>query len=180
MTTWGRILGGLVLVLLLAGGFLLGSHPVIRDVTTDPADPPLLAHPEVSPDLATVPSEEVRRALEAHHSELRPLVVPGESASALVPRVREVLAAAGLEVSELGGAASPREALVHAVATTRWMRFRDDVLVRLRQAGGESGDQGAAIRIDLRSASRVGKSDLGTNGLRLRDLRARLESALMR
>jgi hypothetical protein len=51
---------------------------------------------------------------------------------------------------------------IEAVATTRWFGFKDDVVVRVAAAGGGS-------RIDLRSRSRVGRSDLGANAKRIQD-----------
>eukprot|EP00193_Tetraselmis_chui_P005879 CAMPEP_0177766234 /NCGR_PEP_ID=MMETSP0491_2-20121128/8419_1 /TAXON_ID=63592 /ORGANISM="Tetraselmis chuii, Strain PLY429" /LENGTH=139 /DNA_ID=CAMNT_0019282641 /DNA_START=250 /DNA_END=665 /DNA_ORIENTATION=- len=49
---------------------------------------------------------------------------------------------------------------VECVDVTKLMRFKDDVLVRVTKAG-----EGA--RVDIRSASRVGKSDLGKNAERV-------------
>ena len=52
---------------------------------------------------------------------------------------------------------------LEAVATTRWFRFKDDIVVRLRDRA-EGG-----TRIDMRSKSRIGRSDLGTNARRKPD-----------
>lgn len=60
---------------------------------------------------------------------------------------------------------------LEAVDTTFWFGFRDDIVVRVSAAEGGS-------RIDVRSVSRVGVSDLGKNAERIRAfldaLRARL------
>ena len=56
-----------------------------------------------------------------------------------------------------------REGLIEAVARTPIMGFRDDVAVRVR-----SDPSGA--RIDVRSASRYGRHDFGTNASRIRSL----------
>jgi len=53
---------------------------------------------------------------------------------------------------------------VHAVFRTRILRFRDDVEFHL--------DRGAGV-IQVRSASRVGYSDLGTNRARIESIRDR-------
>jgi uncharacterized protein (DUF1499 family) len=50
---------------------------------------------------------------------------------------------------------------IEAIATTRLMRFKDDVAVRLRE-------DGARTRVDVRSKSRLGRGDLGTNARRIR------------
>lgn len=91
-----------------------------------------------------------------------PLPVPGELDSALddlqavlesLPRVQVV---------------SREGDYLHAVFVSRLFRFRDDVEFLLdRQAG----------HIDVRSASRVGYSDLGANRARVDELRRLLQPA---
>ena len=49
---------------------------------------------------------------------------------------------------------------VEAVETSFWFGFKDDIVVRAREA--QSG-----VRIDIRSKSRVGQSDLGVNAKRV-------------
>jgi uncharacterized protein (DUF1499 family) len=56
---------------------------------------------------------------------------------------------------------------VEATATTRWFGFKDDVVVRVRP-------DGAGSRIDVRSVSRVGGSDVGANAARIRAYLARV------
>ncbi|CAN1492679.1 Protein of unknown function DUF1499 [Rhabdaerophilaceae bacterium] len=56
-----------------------------------------------------------------------------------------------------------RQASLEAVAETRLMRFQDDVVIRLVQAG-------EGTRVDIRSASRIGQHDFGTNAARIRRL----------
>ncbi|MCA1789162.1 MAG: DUF1499 domain-containing protein [Thioalkalivibrio sp.] len=51
--------------------------------------------------------------------------------------------------------------MLHATATTFWFGFKDDVVVRVPP-------RGAGSLIDVRSASRVGHSDAGTNVKRIR------------
>ena len=58
-------------------------------------------------------------------------------------------------------AADKTQRRIEAVATTRWFHFKDDVVVRLSESNGQS-------RIDVRSVSRVGKSDIGANARRIR------------
>lgn len=61
------------------------------------------------------------------------------------------------------------EVVVEGVATTRLMRFRDDFVIRIRQEPRGAAEDGAAsVRVDMRSASRVGKGDLGANAARVR------------
>ena len=59
-------------------------------------------------------------------------------------------------------AAVPEENRIEATATTDWFGFKDDIVIRIKPAGTGS-------RVDMRSVSRVGRSDLGTNARRIRD-----------
>ena len=56
---------------------------------------------------------------------------------------------------------------IEATDTTRWFGFKDDIVVRVRPEGPGS-------RIDVRSVSRVGKSDVGANAKRVREFLSRL------
>ncbi|HJR53568.1 MAG TPA: DUF1499 domain-containing protein, partial [Gemmatimonadota bacterium] len=51
---------------------------------------------------------------------------------------------------------------IEATATTPWFGFKDDVVVRIRPEAGGS-------RVDVRSVSRVGRSDVGTNARRIEE-----------
>jgi uncharacterized protein (DUF1499 family) len=57
-------------------------------------------------------------------------------------------------------AAVPSEGRIEATATTRWFGFKDDIVVRIRP-------EGSGGRLDMRSTSRVGVGDLGTNAARI-------------
>jgi fatty-acyl-CoA synthase len=67
--------------------------------------------------------------------------------------------------------ADPEALRIEAVATTFWFGFKDDVVVRVRPgaAGGS--------RVDVRSVSRVGQSDLGANAARIRRILDGLQGA---
>ena len=77
-------------------------------------------------------------------------------------------ALAGL-VSERASIESREPLYLHAVFKTRWLRFRDDFEARL--------DPEARV-IHVRSASRLGHSDLGANRARVNKLRAALTDSL--
>ena len=80
-----------------------------------------------------------------------------QPASVLVEAI-DVLLTMGLEIVS-SDADSGR---IEATATTLLFGFKDDVVVRIveNEAGG--------VSIDVRSKSRVGKSDLGQNAKRIR------------
>ena len=51
---------------------------------------------------------------------------------------------------------------IEAVATSFLFGFKDDMVIRVTETDG------AQVKIDVRSKSRVGKSDLGQNAKRIR------------
>jgi uncharacterized protein (DUF1499 family) len=85
-----------------------------------------------------------------------------------------VLAAAEVAARERAWeivAVVPAEGRLEATASTPWFGFKDDVVVRVERAGTGS-------RVDVRSKSRVGRSDLGVNARRIRDFLAALAARL--
>jgi uncharacterized protein (DUF1499 family) len=100
-------------------------------------------------------------APEAADSLLRPLE--------LTPPVGEVAqlieaAAAGLRGWQLlEQVSSPDGVELRFVRTTRWLRFKDDIVVRVH-------DRGLMREVTAVSASRVGRGDLGQNPRNLREL----------
>jgi uncharacterized protein (DUF1499 family) len=135
--------------------------PRIHDVTTDPDDPPTFqallsrrAGRWVSPPAydGVQAAAEQRRA----YPDIQPLTLTIPPA----PAFEAALAAArrlGWEIV----ASDWVSGRIEAIATTRLMRFKDDVVVRLRPEGG-------GTRVDVRSKSRLGSGDLGTNARRIR------------
>jgi uncharacterized protein (DUF1499 family) len=132
--------------------------PYINDITTDTETPPQFSQPK--------PYERHFGELQGiGYPGLRPLELPMAPAQAFA-RTRDALQAMGLEIV----ATDERAGRIEAVATTRWFGFQDDVAVRISPAG-------AGSRIDVRSKSRVGRSDLGTNAKRIQELLDRLAVA---
>ena len=70
-------------------------------------------------------------------------------------------------------AADPAAGRIEATARSFWMGFIDDIAILVAAGSGS--------RIDMRSASRLGRSDLGVNAARIRAyfaaLRARAKAA---
>jgi len=90
---------------------------------------------------------------ELHHVEPLPIL---ESGPASWQRLKQVIRAAGGELVADDGR------YLHAVFESRWLRFRDDFEAVL-----------AEDRIDLRSASRAGRSDFEVNRNRVERIRKR-------
>lgn len=86
----------------------------------------------------------------------------------------QVFAAAAATAREMEleiTAQSPEKGELQAIATTRIMRFKDDVTISLAR-------DGQAVTVNMRSKSRIGKGDLGANARRIRDFQARLAEKL--
>lgn len=63
------------------------------------------------------------------------------------------------------------QGVIEAIATTRLFRFKDDVTVTITR-------DGEATVVNVRSKSRVGKGDLGTNARRIRAFQTELAKRL--
>ena len=61
----------------------------------------------------------------------------------------------------------PAEGRIEATDTTWYFGFKDDVVIRVRPSPNGS-------RVDIRSVSRVGLGDVGTNARRIREYTAKL------
>ena len=64
----------------------------------------------------------------------------------------------------------PDTGRIEAVDTTRWFRFKDDIVIRITA-------RGYTTYVDVRSKSRVGMSDMGANATRIRLFLDTLERA---
>lgn len=62
-------------------------------------------------------------------------------------------------------------AVIEAVATTPLMRFKDDVTITVSRDGEQT-------KVVVRSHSRIGKGDLGTNAKRIRGFQQKLAARL--
>lgn len=133
---------------------------MIHDVTTDADDPPpFVALHELRLQCNNGAAYSGLRGARRHQR--YPDIVP-----ALYPRpaahiFQAALAAAGALQWTIA-AAVESEGRIEATATTRWMHFKDDVVIRIRADIHANG-----TRLDIRSASRVGSSDFGVNARRI-------------
>jgi uncharacterized protein (DUF1499 family) len=136
--------------------------PPIHDITTDTENPP--AFVAIAPLRVDAPNpveyagEATAEQQRAAYPDIRPVrldVAPAEA-------FERALAA----VDRMGWrlvAAEPAEGRIEATDRTFWFGFYDDVVIRVRPAD-------AASIIDIRSKSRVGRGDIGTNARRVRAL----------
>ena len=170
---------------LLAYPLYLGGKgyrlPAIYDITTDPIDPPQFdaiarlrprdanpiayaglytaeqqhkAYSDIEPDDTTATPQEAYDAAMKVIVKRRWRVVDARPPQASLPRIIDTRAAQSATV---------RDGIIEAVARTPILGFRDDLVVRVRPTAD-------GARIDVRSASRYGRHDLGTNAKRVRNL----------
>lgn len=141
------------------------AAPRIHDITTDTANPPqfvaLKKLRDDTPNGATYGGSIVADQQRAGYGDIAPVLVPLPPAQAMA-KVQQVARDMGWQI-----AASDANRL-EATATTPWFGFKDDIVIRVQP-------DGAGSRIDIRSASRIGLSDLGTNARRVRDAIERLK-----
>jgi hypothetical protein len=153
------------------------SVPAIHDVATNLDDLPQFTRLSVRadnlekipdedrPELKALPPEARWKAVHrAHYGDLRTVrlpVAPAEAVRRAVALARERGWDVAL-VDEAGGR-------IEATETSRFFRFKDDVVVRVKAAPG-----GGSL-VDMRSISRVGASDVGVNAKRVRAFLADLQ-----
>ncbi len=142
--------------------------PRINDITTDVADPPplvvTLQMRQGAPNPPGYPGTEGAVRQRAAYPDIAPIMLAVPPAEAF-KRVDRVAMAMGWDVV----ARAPAEGRIEAIDTTKWFGFRDDIVVRIRPDGTGS-------RIDIRSKSRVGRSDLGVNARRIRAFTEKLKA----
>jgi uncharacterized protein (DUF1499 family) len=141
--------------------------PMISDITTDPIDPPRfetigrlrtrLANPVAYAGLYAAEQQK------AAYPDIAPLDLDASPQNAYESAMAVITKRRWQVINTRPPAPGRREAYIEAVARTPIMGFRDDIAVRIRPLR-----QGA--RVDIRSASRYGRHDFGTNAARVRAL----------
>jgi hypothetical protein len=141
--------------------------PPIHDLTTDTANPPefvaIVSLRMNAPNgyeygvSEAWPAEKLGAITIEAYPGLKPIKSDLSVADA-VDRTEAILQSMGLQIVAVDKDAG----LVEATATTFWFGFKDDMVVRV------VGD-GEGSKIDLRSMSRVGQSDVGANAARIVD-----------
>lgn len=157
----------------------VASLPFIHDVSTDTEDPPVFTD-VILTERAAVPGvntldyvgktapkaqadgttkQVLVSALQTQgYPEIRTLVL-SEPVDVVFGRAEQVARDLGWKIKS----SDVEAGTIEATATTFWYGFEDDVAIRLRPAAG------GGTRVDARSVSRVGGSDIGANAERLQD-----------
>jgi uncharacterized protein (DUF1499 family) len=146
------------------------SLPYIHDITTDTDNPPeFVAAARLRKDddhPITYDGPEVAAQQKEAYPDLAPLVVQAPQ-DRVFEAAKATLLAMGLTLSD----ADPAAGRIEATQKSFWYGFTDDVVVRIAQTP-------EGTRVDVRSKSRVGRSDLGQNAKRIRIFLAKLRSAV--
>lgn len=171
---WPRTL----IAFVLAGGIavqivrwvMIGSSvPAIHDITTDTQDPPafdaLLGARSSAINPPDYAGGDVAAQQREAYPDIAPIALPGVSPAQALSIAEQAARSIGLDAV----VAQPDDMIVEATDTTFWYGYKDDVVMRVRPTAVGSV-------IDIRSKSRVGQSDLGTNAARIRALSARIRT----
>lgn len=158
-------LAGVVLGLIAAGlpamNINTAMHSPIHDVSTDTVNPPQFSAVLPLRAAAKATNSTDYDALTAQkQKETYPDIGPLHLDPPPAQAYDKALAAArdmGWEIVD----SDPAQGRIEATATTFWFGFKDDIVVRL-------SPEGSGSCVDVRSLSRIGKSDVGANSRRVR------------
>jgi uncharacterized protein (DUF1499 family) len=142
------------------------SAPPIHDISTDLENPP--AFKAIVPLRADAPNPLDRSPLVADqqrrgYPDIQPLTVSAPR-DQVFARAIALMQQSDWDIANQDKAAG----IIEATDTTAWFGFKDDIVVRLTPWG-------SGTRVDVRSVSRVGRSDVGTNARRVREFLAALK-----
>lgn len=176
-TRVAMVLGGIGLVVAAIAVYVpwswkqtLDSLPYIHDITTDLDNPPAFVAARGLRKEGDHPVEydgpEVAEQQRNAYPDLTPLVT-SQPAEKVFEAAKSVVAAMGLELVD----ADPLTLRIEATDTSLLYGFKDDMIVRIAKTV-----EGA--KVDVRSKSRVGRSDLGQNAKRIRTFLTNLKAAL--
>jgi uncharacterized protein (DUF1499 family) len=184
VTIWRLGLGGLgyavtaifIGAALLAYPAYLGTKaytlPPIYDITTDVLDPPAFDAVRRLRSRTTNPAQYAGLYAAEQQREAYPEVTPLELSVPAKAAYDQALALVNKRRWLVLDARAPqpnrRDGRIEAVARTPIMGFRDDIVIRIRGVEESS-------RVDMRSSSRYGFHDLGSNASRIRAFLTNLE-----
>ena len=162
----GLVVGAATVAVPVSWRITASRVPPIHDITTDVNHPPqFLAILPLRKNALNPPAYEggeVAIKQRAAYPDIRTVIltVPQQGA---FERALDAARALGWRIV----AAVPAEGRIEATDTTFWFGFTDDIVIRVSAADYRS-------LVDIRSVSRVGRSDVGTNARRIRSFVAKL------
>ena len=143
-----------------------GSVPPIHDITTDFVNPPefvaTLRLRDGSPNPPEYLGDDVRVMQEESYPEIQPLYL-NEELQVVMDQTVLLIIRKNWDLVAI----NRNEGRIEATEKLPWFGFKDDVVFRFTESNG-------GTRVDMRSKSRIGRSDIGVNAGRidrfLRDL----------
>ncbi len=156
----GILIGLIVAGIPMSWAYQAGKLPMIHDITTDMVDPPqfkaIMPLRAGAQNPATYEGPETAFQQSRGYPDIRPLILSLPQQAAF-DRALLLANKSGWQIVD----SNEQEGRIEAIATTFWFGFKDDIVVRVTPVAGGS-------RVDMRSMSRVGLSDIGTNAERVR------------
>lgn len=141
--------------------------PRIHDISTDTTNPPpfveVLPLRKEASNSSEYGGDDIAAQQHQAYADIKPLLLTG-APDTVYKQALVVVKRLGWEIV----AAVPEELRIEATDTTFWFGFKDDIVIRIRADSDGS-------RLDIRSVSRVGLSDVGTNTRRIRDFIKRMK-----
>lgn len=156
----GFCLGTVVVVIPLSWSRAAKAAPSISDITTDTVHPPkfvkILPLRRGAPNPSEYGGPVVAQSQIQAYPDILPLVFDGPP-DKVFDKALAVARGMGWRIID----AERKEGRIEAVASTFWFHFEDDIVIRIEKSRHRT-------RLDIRSVSRVGKNDMGTNAERIR------------
>ena len=169
----GMAVVGLLLGVIAAGiplkSINTARHSPIHDVSTDRDNPPQF--------VAVLPLRAAAKARNSTNYDAKTAELQKETYPDIGPLHLDLPPAQAFDRAQNAAramkwdivATDPTQGRIEATATTFWFGFKDDVVVRVTADGSGS-------RIDVRSLSRIGQSDVGANAKRVREYLAKVKA----
>jgi len=157
---WGILISAPVIGVPISWRNTARTVPAIHDITTDVINPPQFV--EILPLRADASNSvqyggaTIAAKQQAAYPDIQPVILnnaPAMTFDAALNAARHL----GWKIV----ATDPGQGRIEASDTTFWFGFTDDIVIRIVPMGSGS-------RLDIRSVSRVGRSDVGTNAARIR------------
>jgi uncharacterized protein (DUF1499 family) len=170
LALFGVVVGMIIFTVPFSWQATARAVPPIHDISTDLDHPPyfvaILPLRRDAPNPAEYGGSEVALQQRDAYPDIKTIrlnVPPEEAFSQVLAAAREL----GWEIV----AAVPEEGRIEATDTTFWFGFIDDIVIRITPAADHA-------LIDIRSVSRVGRSDVGTNARRIRAFTEKIATPL--
>lgn len=168
----GLMLGILILVYPAYLGYRASKLPALNDISTDTAHPPPFGKlAALRPPGTDAYPAKFAALQDETYPDIAPLTFDASPRVAYRETLKLIEKRKWQVVDEMPPVGN-RDGIIDAVARTPIMGFPDDVVIRVSPTTGNGS------RVDVRSASRYGMNDFGTNARRVAALLADIDDAV--